>query len=158
MSQTQMTQAAPLVSQYLHHSNHVVRYQAIWFLGCWGRMSNYLDQIIQSAETDPDLDNRAFAARCSGLILKSHQNPAAMRALLRLVNNENGSADLRCAAYSALIYGYYGENGAKAAHEFDPIGTKSIADFDIAWLTSVANWVDGLNSDTEVGTIEGRSH
>jgi RHS repeat-associated protein len=142
----QVRRAAPLVSTYLHHGSFLARYQAIWFLGCWGKLHEYLPQIIESVQSDAEMDNRAFAARCAGQILKSHHDANAVRTLLRIASSEEEEPDLRLAAYSALLYAFYGTDARSRAVEFEPAGDKTLADFDPSWLTSVKEWADGLGA------------
>jgi hypothetical protein len=139
----QVRRAAPLVLKYLNHENHVVRYQAIWFLGGWSKLHEYLPSIIQSAQSDADFDNRAFAARCAGQVLKSHRDTKATNVLLHMAMAEEEEPDVRLSAYSALIYAFYGEAGRNQAREFEPVGNKSVGDFDLAWLASLPQWIEG---------------
>jgi hypothetical protein len=136
----QIHRAGSVVSQYLYHDNFLVRYQAIWFLGCWGKLVEYLPLIIQSAQSDAEMDNRAFAARCAGQILKSHQDANASSALLRMAISEEEEPDIRLSAYSALLYAFYGTDATSRAREFEPTGNKSLADFDLTWLKSLRKW------------------
>jgi len=137
--------AAPLVSTYLHHEDFLVRYQAIWFLGCWGKLHEYLPLVVESAQSDEELDNRAFAARCAGQILKTHSDLNAIKALLRMATDEGEEADVRVAAYSALVYAFYGTDGKSRAREFEPTGGKEVSDFDISWLANLPQWVERLS-------------
>lgn len=139
----QVRRAAPLVHKYLHHDSHLVRHQAIWFLGSWGKLYGYLSSIIQSAQSDADDYNRAFAARCAGIILESHRDAEASKALLRLAIAEGEEPDVRIAAYGALLCASFGKAGWNRAREFEPTGSKSVADFDLAWLMSLPQWIDG---------------
>ena len=54
---------AALVATYLDHADHVVRYQALWFLGSWGHLNGYAARIHEAAHGYNDVYNRAFAAR-----------------------------------------------------------------------------------------------
>jgi hypothetical protein len=142
----QVHRAGSLVSKYLHHDNFLARYQAIWFLGCWGKLAEYLPLIIQSAQSDAEMDNRAFAARCAGQILKSHRDAFATKALLRLATSEEEEPDVRLSAYSALLYAFYGADAKLQATEFEPAGDKTLEDFDLSWLESLAKWADEVSS------------
>jgi HEAT repeat protein len=137
--------AAPLVSTYLHHEDFVVRYQAIWFLGCWGKLHEYLSLVMESAESDVELDNRAFATRCAGQILKTHPDANAIKALLRMATDQGEEPDVRVAAYSALVYAFYGADGKWRAREFEPTGGKAVSDFDTSWLGTLPQWAEGLS-------------
>jgi hypothetical protein len=137
--------AAPLVSTYLHYEDFLVRHQAIWFLGCWGKLHEYLSLVMESAKSDEELDNRAFAARCAGQILKTHPDANAIKALLHMATDEGEEQDARLAAYSALLYAFYGVDGKSRAREFEPTGGKKVSDFDTAWLTTLPKWVEGLS-------------
>ncbi len=140
----QVKTAAPLVSEYLKHENFLVRYQVVWFLGCWGKLHDYLPLVIEAARSDEEVDNRAFAARCTGQILKSHHDADAIKALLHMATDELEEPEVRLAAYSALLYAFYGADGKSQAREFEPTGDKAVTDFDLAWLASLPQWADGL--------------
>ncbi len=135
---------APLVSTYLYHEDFVVRYQAIWFLGCWGKLHEYLPIVVESARSDKEVDNRAFAARCAGQILKSHHDRDAIEALLHMATDEGEDPEVRLAAYSALLYAFYGANGKSRAREFEPTGGKGVSHFNLPWLASLPRWAEGL--------------
>ena len=141
----QVKLAAPLVSKYLSHENHVVRYQAIWFLGCWGKLREYLASVIQSAQSDADFDNRAFAARCAGQLLKSHHDAKAATVLLHLATAQEEVSEVRLGAYSALLYAFWGEAARNRAREFEPTGNKSVSDFDLSWLASLPQWIQRVS-------------
>lgn len=136
--------ASALVASYLDDDNFLVRYQAVWFLGCWGKLCGYLAQIIRVAQSDVGLDNRAFAARCAGQILKSQPDRHAIRALLQMALSKDEDADVRSAAYGALLYAFHGKGARATVGDFEPTGTKSVADFDISWLSSLESWAEKL--------------
>jgi hypothetical protein len=140
----QVNTAALLVSKYLRHENFLARYQAIWFLGCWGKIHEYLPLVVEAAQSDEEVDNRAFAARCAGQILKSHRDAYAIKALHHMATDEGEEPDVRLAAYSALLYAFYGAAGKSRAREFEPVGEKAVTDFDLPWLSSLPEWADGL--------------
>jgi hypothetical protein len=144
----QVHRAAPLVLRYLAHDDFLVRYQAIWFLGSWGRLCEYLPSIIQSARSDANVDNRSFAARCAGVVLESHRDAEATKALLSMATAEDEEPDVRKAAYGALLCAFNGKAGWNRAREFDPIGDKSVTDFDLAWLASLPKWIGVLPTKT----------
>ena len=135
---------APVVAEYLSHEDSVVRERAFWFLGCWGKIPSYLPSLIEAARSDEDVDNRAFAARCAGQILKSRHDRNAIRALLGIANNQADEPEARLAAYSALLYAFHGEAGKQQAQEFEPMGDKDLADFDLPWLSSLPGWIENL--------------
>ena len=141
--------AGPLVCRYLHDRDFVVRYQAIWFVGCWGRLSEYLPLIIDCARSDEEIYNRAFAARCAGRVLMSHRDMDAIKVLVQMASDEEEESDVRVAAYSALVYAFYGRDGESRAREFEPIGGKVAADFDLPWLASLPEWVETLYGRTK---------
>jgi vesicle coat complex subunit len=137
--------AAPLVLKYLHYGNPVVRYQAIWFLGCWGKLYEYLASVVQAAQSDPNVDNRAYAARCVGQVLKSHHDANATLELLTMATSEGEEPEVRQSAYSALLYAFYGEAARNQARDFEPIGSKAVKDFNLTWLASLPQWIEGLS-------------
>ena len=142
--EVRVRQVAPLVSTYLHNEDFVVRYQAVWFLGCWGKLPEYLPLVVECAQRDEELDNRAFAARCAGQILKTHPDSNAIKALLRMATDGGEESDVRVAAYSALVYAFYGTDGKSRAREFEPMGGKKVSDFDTSWLATLPQWIEGL--------------
>ena len=137
-------QAAPLVATYLAHANFLVRYQAVWFLGSWAKLQDYLPEVIRAAQTDEEVDNRAFAARCAGSILESNPNANAVKILLQMALSAGEDADVRSAAYGSLLYAFYGKKAWARAKEFEPIGTKSVENFDTDWLLSLKPWIQSL--------------
>lgn len=143
-NETEIRRASPLVAEYLHHENPLVRYQSIWFLGCWGKLPGYLNAVIDAAKADDELDNRAFAARCAGQILKKVKAKAAIESLLEMVNDPAEVPDVRLAAYSALLYAYKGDKARAEASDFEPMGDKQLGDFDLSWLASLPKWAEGL--------------
>ena len=109
-----------------------------------GKLPEYLDAIIDVAKEDAELDNRAFAARCAGQILKKVKARVAVESLLEMANDSTEEPDVRLAAYSALIYAYKGEKARTEAVAFEPMGDKLVADFDLSWLASLPKWAKGL--------------
>ncbi len=146
--ENRIRQAAPLVAACLRHDSFLVRYQAIWFLGSWARLAEYLPSVIEAAQSDANPDNRAFAARCAGQILKSIHNAYASEVLLRLATTESEEAEVRAAAYGSLLFAYFGETAEQDAREFDPMGSKGIQDFDLQWLGTLNEWIKQLE-DTQ---------
>jgi len=144
----QVCRAAPLVQKFLHHDSHIVRYQAIWFLGSWGKQPEYLSCIIASAQSDADVDNRAFAARAAGTLLRLQRDARAIQALFDMATDEEEAEDVRMAAYGSLLYVYYGETARSQSQNFSPAGNKSVADFDRAWLAFLPQWIEGLPAKT----------
>lgn len=142
----QILRASPLVATYLEHENFLVRHQAVWFLGCWGRVPAFISSIIRAAQCDVDMDNRAYAANCAGQILKSNRDGSAIKELRQIALSENEEPEVRSAAYAALLYACYGEKGSSRAGGFEARGSKSIADFDLPWLMSLEQWANTIPS------------
>lgn len=140
----QVRRAAPLVLRFLHHENHLVRYEAIWFLGCWGKLHEYLRYIIEAAESDADMDNRAFAANCAGQVLTLHRDAEATNALIRMVTAEDEEPEVKIGAYCGLLYAFYGKDAWNQVREFEPLGGKSVQDFNLDWLGSLPRWIEGF--------------
>jgi HEAT repeat protein len=146
--------ASSLVASYLSDDNFLVRYQAVWFLGCWGKLRGYLADIIRVAQIDIELDNKAFAARCAGQVLKSKPDANAVKVLLKMILSEAEDAEVRTAAYSALLYAFYGEDGRARARDFEPTGTKSVEDFDRGLRYILALISGGLGRATTSFVVE----
>jgi len=117
---------AALVATYLNHSDHVVRHEAIWFLGSWGHLSEYASRIHDSAQMDPDIDNRAYAAKSLGSILKQEKNPVLTKRMLAFVEDGQEEIEVRLSAYSGLLYAWNRPDdfaflmGEKTISEVDP--------------------------------------
>ncbi len=144
LNEEQIHRVSSVVAQYLHHENFLVRNRSIWFLGCWGKLPGYLNAVIDAAKSDDELDNRAFAARCAGQILKKVKAKAAIESLFEMVNDPAEVPDVRLAAYSALLYAYKGDKARAEASDFEPMGDKQLGDFDLSWLASLPKWAEGL--------------
>ena len=99
-------QHAPLIASFLDHPDSLIRHQAVWYLGSWGHLPTYVSQIVHAAENDPDSDNRAFAARSAGSILKHHKKRDLAELLLRLVEDDQQETEVRLSAYSGLLYAW----------------------------------------------------
>jgi hypothetical protein len=97
---------ASLVSTYLDDPDHVVRYQAIWFLGSWGHLSTFAEQILVAARTDPDTSNRAFAVQSVGSVLKHVKDPLLTKQLVEFVDDQKEDLEVRLSAYSGLLYAW----------------------------------------------------
>jgi HEAT repeat protein len=132
-----LNENAPLIATFLEHENFIVRYQAIWFLGCWGRLPGYLDKLIGAMERDSDLDNRAFAARCLGRILKKSKQKGAVVILLNTVDSNLEEIDVRLAAYSGLLHAW----SRPEYLDFEPSGSKSIKDMNAEFIEEVKRWI-----------------
>ncbi len=53
----QIERTAPLIAKYLHHKNFLVQYQALWFVGCWGKLPQCLEEVMRAAREDNNVDN-----------------------------------------------------------------------------------------------------
>jgi hypothetical protein len=63
-----------------------------------------------------------------------------------MATDEEEEPDVRVAAYSALVYAFYGTDGKSRAREFEPTGGKEVSDFDTSWLATLPQWVEGLST------------
>jgi HEAT repeat protein len=137
LDETVVKKTAALIASYLHHDDFLVRYQAIWFLSSWGRLPEYISEVIKAAKQDPNVDNRAFAARSAGLVLKKQKDKAALQSLAAMVEDQNEEPEVRTAAYSALLRTW----NKREARDFEPMGDKSVEDIEVAWLERVKAWI-----------------
>jgi hypothetical protein len=99
---------ASLVATYLNHPDCLVRHEAIWYLGSWGHLPEYVPQLLAAADGDLDPDNRAFATRSLGTILRHKKDRSLTGYLLDVIDNEREEADVRLwsYSYSGLLYAW----------------------------------------------------
>ena len=129
---------AALVAKYLIHPDHVVRHQAIWFLGSWGHLSEYEPLIQERAFTDSDVYNRAYAALCLGTLLKHKKDSAPARVLLTFVEDENEEMEVRLSAYSGLLFAW---NRSESSAFL--LSGRSLSEKDQEFLTDIHAWIEG---------------
>src|SRR6185437_5732427 len=86
--QSKIIAAKDTVAQFLNHPDSWVRHEAMWFLTAWGRLKEYQSALIQAIRTDPDVDNRSFAATCLGRLEEGTGEPNAVSALKSAVEDE----------------------------------------------------------------------
>ncbi len=94
--------AKETVALYLKHPNSLVRHEAMWFLSSWGRLREYQPQLIRALRSDPDPDNRSFAATCLGRLQEGTGDLEAVTALKAAVEDEDLDRVVRLHAYGAL--------------------------------------------------------
>jgi HEAT repeat protein len=129
---------ASLVAAYLDHADHVVRHQALWLLGSWGHLQRYAAHIHDAAHGDPDLYNRAFAAKSLGSILKQEKDPALTKHILAFVEDEKEKSEVRLSAYSGLLYAW------NRPDDFAFLtGEKTISEVDPEFMTQLHAWIEG---------------
>ena len=131
-----ITAKAGLVSMYLDHSDHVVRYNAIWFLGSWGHLPAYASHIYKAAQADQDVQNRAYSARSLGSILRQQKDASLTKHLLNLVQSEHEVMEVRLSAYSGLLYAW-----SRADAFAFLIGEKAISDVDRTFISQLQAWI-----------------
>jgi hypothetical protein len=91
------------VARYLDHNDSWVRREAMWFLTSWGRLKEYQPALIQALRTDPDLDNRSFAATCLGRLGQGTKDAEVIAALKTTVEDSDLEQLVRLYAYGALL-------------------------------------------------------
>ena len=129
---------AALVATYLDHPDHIVRHEAIWFLGSWGHLPEYASRIHDSAHMDADVANRAYAARSLGSILKQEKDPVLTQQILAFVEDEQEEIEVRLSAYSGLLYAW--NRPDKFAFL---IGENTISEVDREFLIHLYAWIQG---------------
>jgi len=144
---------AALVATYLVHDDNVVRHQAIWFLGSWGHLPEYTSRIDYTANMDPDVYNRAYAAKSLGSILKHAKDASVTRSLLAFVEDEQEETEVRLSAYSGLLYAW---NRADSLAFL--IGDKAISDVDREFLNQLHAWTQGQGEMPHVTPPRGLFH
>ena len=128
---------AALVAAYLDHIDHVVRHQALWLLGSWGHLASYAARIHDAAHSDPDIYNRAFAAKGLGSILRQEKDPALAKNLLAFIEDEEEEDEVRLSAYSGLLYAWNRPDFAFLT------GEKTISEVDSKFLLQLHAWIQG---------------
>jgi HEAT repeat protein len=128
--------AKPVVAELLHHPDAVVRHEAIWFLGSWGKETAFVPALIQIMQNDSDIWNRAYAARCVGNLSRTGDS-TVVGALLQVVRDTEEEDDVRTSAYGALLLAVNGANCSGAADDFQIWHSKGTRDIDQAWLDSL---------------------
>lgn len=129
---------AAIVGKYLDHPDHVVRHQAVWFLSSWGHLPEYASRIRDAACMDSEVDNRAFAAKSLGSILKLTKDPSLTRNLLAFVEDERETVEVRSSAYSGLLYAWNRDEAFAFL-----LGDKAISEVDREFIMKLHGWVQG---------------
>jgi hypothetical protein len=130
---TRILTAKDTVAVYLNHEDSWVRHEAMWFLAAWGRLKEYQPALIHTLRTDPNFDNRSFAATCLGRLQEGTGDVNAVAALKSAVEDENLDSLVRLYAYGALIQVVKGISGT----EYSPHERK-ISDIDWGWVRSLS--------------------
>ena len=129
---------AVLVATYLDHPDHIVRHQAIWFLGSWGYLPEYASRVHDSARMDADVYNRAYAAKSLGSILRQEKDALLTKWLIAFVEDEQEEIDVRLSAYSGLLYAWNRPDSFAFL-----LGEKKISEVDSDFLTQLQRWIQG---------------
>jgi HEAT repeat protein len=95
-------EARPDVERLLHHEDQQVRYMALNVLTLDWHLKEYWKTALDVLEHDPDDDNRLRAATVLDALKKNTGDPLVLRALARVVRNENENEFVRKAAYHAM--------------------------------------------------------
>ena len=133
-----LARAKHIVARYLHHPDSLVRHEAIWFLGCWGKFKDYLPNLLEALFGDPDPDIRGFAATCVGVLDRGAKNSAAIGALVDVIRNECEDADVRLKAYSGLLDVADLKTMPNDERFKYAIGEKGLEHIDWNWVNSIA--------------------
>jgi HEAT repeat protein len=125
--------AKEAVAPYLDHSDSWVRHEAMWFLTAWGGLKEYEPALIRALRTDPDLDNRSFAATCLGRLQEGTADADAVAALKTAVEDETLDRLVRLYAYGALLQVVRGISDlAYLPHEH------KLSEIDWEWISSLS--------------------
>ncbi|HKW15982.1 MAG TPA: HEAT repeat domain-containing protein [Terriglobales bacterium] len=95
--------AKEIVAAYLNDPNNWVRHEALWFLTCWGRLKEYQPALIAALRSDPEADNRSFAATCLGRLQEGTSDRGAVSALKASVEDQSEDELVRLHAYRGLL-------------------------------------------------------
>ena len=101
--QARILAAKNTVALYLDHNDSWVRHEAMWFLTSWGRLKEYQHALIRAHRTDPDLDNRSFAATCLARLCQGTKDAEVIAALKTTVEDSDSEQLVRLYAYGALL-------------------------------------------------------
>ena len=130
---TRILAAKSTVALYLDYNDSWARHEAMWFLTAWGKFKEYQPALIRALQTDPDLDNRSFAATSLGRLQEGTGDKDAVAALKAAVEDETQDQLVRLYAYGALIQVVNGASGdAYSPHEHN------LSDVDWEWVRSLA--------------------
>lgn len=137
--------AAKIIAAYLDSPDSLTRHEAIWFLGCWAKSTEFKPDLIRVLRNDPDPDIRGFAATCLGALSKGSQDVSSVNALVDILSNEREEEHVRIKAYAGLL-NVAKEKQEPAADEFEfSIGRKSLKDVDWDWVKSLTEKRDNPN-------------
>lgn len=130
--QARVLAAKETVALYLDHNDSWVRHEAMWFLTSWGRLKEYQSALIRALRTDPDPDNRSFAATCLGRLWQGTSDAGVVAALKTAVEDSDLDELVRLYAYGALLQVVKG----KSDLEYSPHEHK-LSDVNWEWVGSL---------------------
>jgi HEAT repeat protein len=137
---TKILAAKDTVALYLDHTDSWARHEAMWFLASWARLKEYQPALILALRTDPEPDNRSYAATCLGRVQEGTGDRDAIAALSGVVEDENEHQLVRLYAYEALhqvVEGSAGPNYSPHEHK--------LSDVNWAWVRSVSRATTNLS-------------
>jgi HEAT repeats len=124
--------AKDTVALYLNHNDSSIRHEAMWFLTSWGRLKEYEPALIRALQTDPDLDNRSYAATCLGRLRQGTNDAGAVAVLKAAVEDKDLDQLVRLYAYGALLQVVKGISDlGYSPHEH------KLSDVDWGWVSSL---------------------
>jgi len=124
--------AKDTIALYLNQSDSWIRHEAMWFLTAWGKLNQYQPALIGAHRTDPDNDNRSFAATCLGRLREGTRDAEAVAALKGMVVDQTQDELVRLYAYGALRQVVNGDSDlAYSGHEH------KLSDVDWDWVNSL---------------------
>lgn len=131
-NRTRILAAKDTVALYLDHPDSWVRHEAMWFF-TWGKVKEHKAALIRALRTDPDLDNRSFAATCLGRLQQGMADADAVSALKATIEDQTLDPLLRLYAYGALLQIVKGVSDLKySPHEH------TLSDIDLEWVRSLS--------------------
>ena len=132
-----INRAKDVVARYLKDPDALIRHEAMWYLGAWGCIDEYLPSLVDAMQRDPNADNRAFAARCVGRLLAKRCEKSAVLQLMTVLQNESEQEEVRTSAYGALLMAMRGPSADKLADDFQVWKEKGLQDVDWSWIESL---------------------
>ena len=126
--------AKDAVLQHRDHEDAWIRHEVLWFVGSWGRLQECLPILIHAMHNDPFEDNRAYAARSIGTVMRGTQDSLAIKELLSVLKNQSEKTTVRLDAYRGLLLTVKGESAEHEANHF-PWSEKDLSDVDWHWVS-----------------------
>jgi hypothetical protein len=131
-----MATAKDVVAGYLSDSEALVRHEAMWFLGSWGRFREFAPQFESILAHDPDGDNRCYAAICLGRLFEGTKDSRITELLADWVRRGDQPEQVRLTCYAGLLLVQRGAEGRSTSDAFY-LGDNALGDVDWTWVQTL---------------------